>query len=422
MKAPRISFTIQVFISLIAGILCGLFFGESAQILVPIGNIFIGLMQITSIPSVVIFIVTGIGSIGHEDAKRFLKTVAAILLLIWFLGVLIFFFMQFGFPAIQSASLFSTTTSPASDGINLIDVFIPSNPFFSLAEGLMPAIVLFCLLLGFALIGDAKNRPFVDMLQNLSATFSRITRWVMTIVPLGIFVITAGTFATLTFTQFLQIQVYLITTIVISLLLVLVILPLLTYSLTPFRFREILSAASPGVLMGFSTSHVFITLPQLTEGVASLFRESRAGEDVTGTGEEPRPTREEEVTTEKEARRTEKEGVINEEEASPTRKESASPEKGAGLAREAAATGEKTQPTKGEAVTTEEKARAYSGVLIPLTYTLPSLGVFIVLLFVLFTAWFYGDPSRSGSRPTWRWWECRASLGPPSSPSSSFSI
>jgi ABC-type amino acid transport substrate-binding protein len=91
---------------------------------------------------------------------------------------------------------------------------------------------------------------------------------------------------------------------------------LLIYSLTPFRLREILSAAKDGVLMGFSTSHVFITIPLLTDGVASLFREPR----------------------------------------------------------------------------TEEKAKAYSGILIPLTYTIPSLGVFIVLLFVLFTAWFYGNP------------------------------
>jgi ABC-type amino acid transport substrate-binding protein len=57
----------------------------------------------------------------------------------------------------------------------------------------------------------------------------------------------------------------------------------------------------------------------------------------------------------------------------------------------AAATGE-IQTIRREALTREEKARAYSGVLIPLTYTIPSLGVFIVLLFVLFTGWFYGDP------------------------------
>jgi ABC-type amino acid transport substrate-binding protein len=39
----------------------------------------------------------------------------------------------------------------------------------------------------------------------------------------------------------------------------------------------------------------------------------------------------------------------------------------------------------------EEKAAAYGGVLVPLAYSIPSLGVFVVLLFVLFAAWYYND-------------------------------
>lgn len=378
MKAPRISFTLQVFASLLAGILCGLFFGEAAQVLAPFGTIFIGLMQVTIIPSVVIFIITGIGSIGHEDAKKFLLTVAAVLLLIWFLGVLIFFYMQFAFPDVQNPALFSTTQSAVTDEIDMIDLFIPSNPFSSLAEGLLPAIVLFCILLGFALIGDVKNRPFVDMLQSLSAAFSKITRWMMMIVPLGIFAITASTFGTITFTQFLEIQVYLITTIVISVLLVLLVLPLLTYSLTPFGFREILSAANKGVLMGFSTSHVFITMPLLTEGVASLFKGLRHGKEVPAAGEAIVPG-EGAVTTEEETRTRKGEAATGGERSRTSGGEALGPDEG-------------PCPSHREAVTIEEKAKAYSGVLIPLTYTIPSLGVFIVLLFVLFTAWFYGDP------------------------------
>ena len=365
MKAPRISFTIQIFASLIAGILCGLFFGEATSILAPFGTIFIGLMQVTIIPSVVIFIITGIGSIGHEDAKKFLLTVAAVLLLIWFLGVMSFFFMQFAFPDIENPALFSTTQSAGTDETDLIDLFIPANPFSSLAKGFLPAIVLFCILLGFALIGDRKNRPFVDMLQSLSAAFSKITRWLVMIVPLGIFALTANTFGSLTFTQFLEIQVYLISTIVISLILILLILPLLIYSLTPFGYREILSAANKGVLMGFSTGRVFITLPFLTEGVAGLFKGPRTGEEVPGEGAVP--TEEETGTRQGEAVTT----------SGPSGGE---------------APDEESCPPYREAVTVEEKAKAYSGILIPLTYTLPSLGIFIVLLFVLFTAWFYGDP------------------------------
>ena len=108
MAAPKLSFAAKVFMSLIAGAICGLFFGEKAQILAPIGTIFIKLMQVSVLPSVVIFIITGIGSINKDDAKEFLKKAALIMLFIWILGIIGFHFMQFAFPNVLSASFFST--------------------------------------------------------------------------------------------------------------------------------------------------------------------------------------------------------------------------------------------------------------------------------------------------------------------------
>ena len=76
MASLKLSFAAKVFMSLIAGAICGLFFEEMALILAPIGTIFIKLMQVTVLPSVVIFIITGIGSINKDDAKDFLKKTA----------------------------------------------------------------------------------------------------------------------------------------------------------------------------------------------------------------------------------------------------------------------------------------------------------------------------------------------------------
>jgi Na+/H+-dicarboxylate symporter/ABC-type amino acid transport substrate-binding protein len=315
-EVPKLSFAAQIFASLIAGTICGLFFGEKTQILAPIGNIFIKLIQIAIIPSIVIFIITGIGSINKADAKEFLKKVALIMLLMWFLGLIVFFFMQFAFPNVPNKSFFSTAQLSMSEGEDLIELFIPSNPFKSLSEGLIPAIVLFCLLVGFFLIGDERNKPFVDLLKGLSSTLSKITKLLIKTAPLGIFAITANTAGTITLTQLLQIQVFFVSIVVLSLILILLALPLLVYCLTPLGYREILSAANKGVVLGFSAADVFITLPLLSEGVANLFNEPR----------------------------------------------------------------------------TEEKARSYSGILVPLAYSFPSLGAFEVLLFILFTAWFYNDP------------------------------
>ena len=208
MKLPRIGFTVQVFASIIAGALAGLFFGEMIAVLDPVGQVFIKLLQITVIPTVIIFIITGIGTISEADARDFLRKLVGVVFLLWVLGVLVFFAAQYAFPPVQSSSFFSTTQVSGPEEGDLVSLFIPSNIFASLAEGLMPAIVLFCLLLGYALIGDVRNRPFVDLLKSLGSALSRITNLLMMTVPIGIFVITAVTFGTITWPQLLQIQVY----------------------------------------------------------------------------------------------------------------------------------------------------------------------------------------------------------------------
>ena len=316
MKVPHLSFAVKVFISIIAGVICGLFFGEKAQILEPVGTIFIKLMQITVFPLIVIFIIGGLGSINQADAREFLKKIVSVILLIWFIGIIAFYSMQFAFPSIPDTSFFSISQISETPPLDLIELFIPANPFHSLSEGLMPALVLFCLLFGFVLIGDERNKHFVDGLMGLSTPLYKVTSLLIKIAPIGIFAITANTLGTITFPQLLQIQVLFISIIVLSIILILVVLPLLVYSLTPFGYREILSAASKGVILGFSTAQGIITLPLLSEGVANLFKEPR----------------------------------------------------------------------------TEEKSRAYSGIIVPIVSTLPTLGAFSALLFILFAGWFYNDP------------------------------
>jgi len=316
MKVPKLSFTLLIFASIIAGVICGLFFGEKAQILRPIGTVFIKLMQITVLPSVLIFVIAGLGNINPADAREFLKKMVLIILLIWFSGVIAFYSIQFAFPNMPNTSFFSISQLSESPPQDLIELFIPSNPFHSLSEGLMPAIVLFCLLFGFALIGDERNKHFVDILNGLSSPLFRVTSLLFKIAPVGIFALTANTVGTVTLPQLLQIQIFFVSTVVISTILVLLVLPLLVYSLTPFGYREILSAANKGVILGFSTAQGFITLPLLSEGVANLFKEPR----------------------------------------------------------------------------TEEKARSYSGIIVPMVSTIPTLGAFSALLFILFAGWFYNDP------------------------------
>ena len=139
-------------------------------------------------------------------------------------------------------------------------MFIPYNPFHSLSEGFLPAIVIFCLCLGLALMGDEENKPLMNLLSIIQAALTRITGFVARTFPIGVFVITAQTMGTITFEGLLELQVFLISLALLAALVIFGILPLLVSCFTTFRYREIISASSRAVILGFSSGTEFMTL------------------------------------------------------------------------------------------------------------------------------------------------------------------
>ena len=57
------------------------------------------------------------------------------------------------FPPSQSASFFSTTLLQEREPFDFLNLYIPTNPFYSLANNVVPAVVLFSIVVGVALIG-----------------------------------------------------------------------------------------------------------------------------------------------------------------------------------------------------------------------------------------------------------------------------
>jgi Na+/H+-dicarboxylate symporter len=278
MKAPRLSLDVQILIGLLAGIALGLFLGDCCAVLEPAADAFIKIMQITVLPSVVVYIIAGIGSLKPSHAREVIVKGAQVLLLFWSVGIFFYFAMQFAFPVLHISSFFSTSEISAAEEVSLLDLFIPSNPFHSLAEGFLPGVVLFCLLLGFALI-DKNNRDnrqiqqVLSILTALEAAISSVTSYLMKIIPLGIFAVTANVAGTITLERFLELQVYFVSVVALFLLLTFLVLPSMISWFSLFRYRDILAASSKALILAFSTGNTFITIPLIADGVRRLFGE-----------------------------------------------------------------------------------------------------------------------------------------------------
>jgi Na+/H+-dicarboxylate symporter/ABC-type amino acid transport substrate-binding protein len=275
-----ISLSTQILIGLTLGLLVGLFFGEKASALAIVGRAYISLIQMSILPYMVVSLMLGIGSLSYEKAGRLAITGGIVLVGSWFIAFTIVFLMPFAFPSVEAGSFFSTSLVAVAE-VDFIDLYIPVNPFSSLARTVVPAAAVFSVAFGIALIGVENKKSLLDILAAISKTLTRIAMMVVKVTPIGVFAIAANAVGTLTIEQFGRLQSYIIPFIVATLLLTFWILPGLAAAITPFSYREILKSARDALTTGFVTGNLFITLPMLVENARKLFEDHRLKNDDT---------------------------------------------------------------------------------------------------------------------------------------------
>jgi len=275
-----ISLSTQILIGLTLGLSVGLFFGDKASVLAIVGKAYIGLIQMSILPYMVVSLMLGIGSLSYEKAGRLAITGGIVLVASWILAFAIVFLIPLAFPSIEAGSFFSASLVEVAE-VNFIDLYIPINPFSSLARTVVPAAAVFSVAFGIALIGVENKQSLLDILATTSKTLSRIAMMVVKVTPIGVFAIAANAAGTLTIDEFGRLQSYIIPFIVATLLLTFWILPGLAAALTPFSYREILKSSRDALTTGFVTGNLFITLPMLVENARKLFEDRQIKDDDT---------------------------------------------------------------------------------------------------------------------------------------------
>ena len=264
------SFSNRILVGLGSGVLVGLFLGERAIALKWAADGFVKLLQMTVLPYVTVSIVGSLGRLRFEDAKRLGLRTGAVLVGLWLVALVFTFLIPLSFPHMQNASFFSTTLVERRPPFNFVDLYIPSNPFYSLANNVVPAVVLFSVILGVALIGVPRKQVLLDVLDATYDALSRATRFVTRLTPYGLFAIAATAAGTLNLEQLGRLQVYLIVYVIVALLVSLWVLPGLVAALTPIRVRDIFDLTRNALLTAFVAGDLFIVLPVLIEASKTM--------------------------------------------------------------------------------------------------------------------------------------------------------
>jgi Na+/H+-dicarboxylate symporter/ABC-type amino acid transport substrate-binding protein len=262
-----------VVIGLVAGLGVGLFIGERAAVFQIAADAYIKLLQMTVLPYITLSLVGGLGALRKADVARLGVRAGLVLLTLWAIALVAVFTFPAMFPHIQAASFFSTTLLEEHSPLDLVGLYIPANPFNSLANNIVPAVVLFSALLGVALIGIPGKERALEAIDVLNRAVGRVARFIVALTPFGLFAIAAVTAGTFDPHEAQQLQMYLVAYVAVSLLLSLWVLPALVAALTPVPHRELLARTRTALLMAFTTGSLFVVLPLLTEQTRQLLRD-----------------------------------------------------------------------------------------------------------------------------------------------------
>ena len=273
----------RVLTALALGVIVGIFVGESAGQLKLVGRVYVGLLQMTVLPYVLVSIVSGLARLDASIARDIGIRAGLILLFVWVVTMLTLCLMPLAFPQWETAGFFSTSLVSEGEKFDFIELFIPSNIFSSLSNTTVPAVVLFCLLLGSALISVPNKDTLIDLSENIGDGLMKVASFVTNIAPIGVFAICASAAGTLQPDELGRLQVYLWVYVIAWLLLAFVALPFLVHLATPFSYKELMKAGGEAMVTAIATGTVLVVLPMITERCKEILKNHNMEADETSS-------------------------------------------------------------------------------------------------------------------------------------------
>lgn len=266
------TFTRKILLGLLAGVFLGLFFGESVGGLSLVGDVYIGLLQMTVLPYIMLSLIANLGRISWSESRGLLTSLCAVFLVFLLGGGAILMLSPLAFPPADAASFFSRTLIEVPEAIDFVGLYVPANPFAAMANNLVPAVVLFSILLGIGLSGAAHSGGLLKGLDALTEALNRVNKLVIKLTPAGVFAIAAGTAGTMSLDELGRLQGFLISYTLLVAAVTFVALPLLVSAVTPFSAKELLMVPRDSLITIFAAAKIIVLMPQLIENVQELFR------------------------------------------------------------------------------------------------------------------------------------------------------
>ncbi len=262
MNGFRSSFPLQMAIATILGICVGLFFGERCSVLHPYANAYIMILKMTAIPYLIVAIIHGVGLLNRAQAMQILKKGSFFIALVFVINILIIYLIKWGLPIAEGPKQ-TGYVIPDIPEMNFAEILIPQNIFYDLAQGIVPAIVMFSMLLGISLMYLGEKQTTMSSLRTLLESLSKVTSWIARITPIGTFLIMANQVGTVQISTIKQMSTYIILFALGTSLVTFWIIPRLASTLTPMKLRIWIRSLIPVLILTYTTTLTIVALPYI---------------------------------------------------------------------------------------------------------------------------------------------------------------
>ncbi len=284
----QIPFWQKVLAGFFLGAMIGVIFGESATVLKPLGDLFIGAIKMLVAPLVFCAIVVSITALGSQVSLKRLsfKTLAMFMFtgtLASLIGLTVGSLIDMGGSMELVATEVRERHVPGFAQV-LLDM-IPVNPFASLAEGKVLQIIVFAALIGIAInkVGE-KAEPLKRTFEAGAEVMFQLTRMVLQLTPIGVFGLMAWVVGEYGLSTLLPLGKFIGAIYLAALIHIIFVyggLIKFAAKLSPLQFFR---KAMPAQIVAFTTASSFGTLPASSRCTESMGVSKRYGSFVLPLG------------------------------------------------------------------------------------------------------------------------------------------
>ena len=231
-----------------------------------VGRIFIASLKLLVVPLVLVSLICGASSLG--DSARMgpiaVKTLGLYLATTAIAVTLALVFASLVSPG-AGMELVATNGFEATPPPPLVDVLVnifPSNPVQAMANGEMLQIIVFALLVGYAIAHAGEpGRRIAGFFRDLESVVMKMVEILMTLAPYGVFALLAKLFSGMGLGAILDLAAYFFTVVTVLLIHAFVVYAGLLKTLAGLSPRTMFSKIRPVWAFAFSTASSGATLP-----------------------------------------------------------------------------------------------------------------------------------------------------------------